>query len=182
MDIIGQNWIRFENNRKVKYRCSRSDFIVSGRFFDRGTWNYPEERFGRIENPLYFCTRRDGRVVDCGGLENRWTERFRGFESLFLRWKQQKLLFTFYGGRLLLDIHNQPKRRDARVVEEARLESVYTSKAYHGFESRSLRTASLSFSSQGAQTFFVDGCCRSGTNRCGRCFLKLYLYIVVICF
>ena len=59
MDIIGQNWIRFENNRKVKYRCSRSDFIVSGRFFDRGTWNYPEERFGRIENPLYFCTRRD---------------------------------------------------------------------------------------------------------------------------
>ena len=59
MDIIGQNWIRFENNRKVKYRCSRSDFIVSGRFFDRGTWNYPEERFGRIENPLYFCTTRN---------------------------------------------------------------------------------------------------------------------------
>ena len=29
--------------------------------------------------------------------------------------------------------------RDARVVEEARLESVYTPKAYHGFESRSLR-------------------------------------------
>ena len=85
MDIIGQNWIRFENNRKVKYRCSRSDFIVSGRFFDRGTWNYPEERFGRIENPLYFCTRRDGRVVDCGGLENRCAERHRGFESLSLR-------------------------------------------------------------------------------------------------
>ena len=87
MDIIGQNWIRFENNRKVKYRCSRSDFIVSGRFFDRGTWNYPEERFGRIENPLYFCTRRDGRVVDCGGLENRWAARLRGFESLSLRLK-----------------------------------------------------------------------------------------------
>ena len=30
-------------------------------------------------------------------------------------------------------------RRDARVAEEARLESVYTSKAYPGFESRSLR-------------------------------------------
>ena len=80
MDIIGQNWIRFENNRKVKYRCSRSDFIVSGRFFDRGTWNYPEERFGRIENPLYFCTRRDGRVVDCGGLKPLSCEL--GFESL----------------------------------------------------------------------------------------------------
>ena len=30
-------------------------------------------------------------------------------------------------------------RRDARVVEEARLESVYTPKAYRGFESRFLR-------------------------------------------
>lgn len=29
--------------------------------------------------------------------------------------------------------------RDARVVEEARLESVYTPKAYRGFESRFLR-------------------------------------------
>ena len=29
--------------------------------------------------------------------------------------------------------------RDSRVVEEARLESVYTPKAYRGFESRSLR-------------------------------------------
>ena len=28
---------------------------------------------------------RGGRVVDCGGLENRWTERFPGFESLSLR-------------------------------------------------------------------------------------------------
>ena len=35
-------------------------------------------------------TRRDGRVVDCGGLENRWTERFRGFESLSLRNKRWK--------------------------------------------------------------------------------------------
>lgn|GEM_PF-829168 len=30
-------------------------------------------------------------------------------------------------------------RRDGRVVEGARLESVYTSKGYRGFESRSLR-------------------------------------------
>jgi hypothetical protein len=34
---------------------------------------------------------------------------------------------------------NLPQRRDARVVEEARLESVYTPKAYRGFESRFLR-------------------------------------------
>ena len=31
------------------------------------------------------------------------------------------------------------RRRDARVAEEARLESVYTPKAYRGFESPSLR-------------------------------------------
>lgn len=31
-------------------------------------------------------------------------------------------------------------RRGARVVEEARLESVYTPKVYRGFESRSLRS------------------------------------------
>ena len=30
---------------------------------------------------------RDGRVVDCGGLENRCTARYRGFESLSLRKK-----------------------------------------------------------------------------------------------
>ena len=30
-------------------------------------------------------------------------------------------------------------RRDARVAEEARLESVYTPKGYRGFESPSLR-------------------------------------------
>ena len=33
----------------------------------------------------YFCAWRGGRVVDCGGLENRWAARLRGFESLPLR-------------------------------------------------------------------------------------------------
>ena len=32
---------------------------------------------------------RDGRVVDRGGLENRCTERYRGFESLSLRQKRE---------------------------------------------------------------------------------------------
>ena len=40
---------------------------------------------------------RDGRVVDCGGLENRWTERFLGFESLSLRKSSKKGCFLFYG-------------------------------------------------------------------------------------
>ena len=31
---------------------------------------------------------RGGRVVDCGGLENRCTARYPGFESLSLRWKE----------------------------------------------------------------------------------------------
>ena len=44
-----------------------------------------------------------------------------------------KVLFYFIGKRIF------PLRRGARVVEEARLESVYTPKGYHEFESRSLR-------------------------------------------
>jgi hypothetical protein len=34
-------------------------------------------------------SRRSGRVVECTGLENQRTERYRGFESLLLR----RLLF-----------------------------------------------------------------------------------------
>ena len=52
----------------------------------------------RIKNKSYLCIAfenkhswkefwRDGRVVDCGGLENRCTARYRGFESLSLRKK-----------------------------------------------------------------------------------------------
>ena len=37
---------------------------------------------------------RDGRVVDRGGLENRCTERYRGFESLSLRQRGVNLRFT----------------------------------------------------------------------------------------
>ena len=37
------------------------------------------------------------------------------------------------------DFRRTRLRRGARVVEEARLESVYTPKGYHEFESRSLR-------------------------------------------
>gem|GEM_PF-6708491 len=44
--------------------------------------------------------------------------------------------------RLCLYPHMQPWR-GARVAEEARLESVYTPKAYRGFESRSLRVVRL---------------------------------------
>ena len=55
-------------------------------------------KFGGFKKKQYLCTRlrkpsyshpdriwRDGRVVDYNGLENRRTERYRGFESLSLR-------------------------------------------------------------------------------------------------
>ena len=35
---------------------------------------------------------RGGRVVDCGGLENRCTARYPGFESLSLRFLKNSLL------------------------------------------------------------------------------------------
>ena len=45
--------------------------------------------FGQLKKVFYFCAWRDGRVVDCGGLENRWAARLRGFESLSLRKTKQ---------------------------------------------------------------------------------------------
>ena len=44
------------------------------------------------ENQAGHLARRDGRVVDYNGLENRRTERYRGFESLSLRSKQRSYL------------------------------------------------------------------------------------------
>ncbi len=46
-------------------------------------------------------------------------------------------IFSYFA--LVLEETKAENWRDARVVEEARLESVYTPKAYPGFESRSLR-------------------------------------------
>ena len=40
---------------------------------------------GTVEFFTFAAHWRDGRVVDCGGLENRCTARYRGFESLSLR-------------------------------------------------------------------------------------------------
>ena len=49
----------------------------------------------------------------------------------------------------MLYLCTQVLRKGARVVEEARLESVYTSKAYHGFESRPFRKYVLSWNLKG---------------------------------
>ena len=46
-------------------------------------------------------------------------------------------IFSYFA--LVLEETKAENWRDARVVEEARLESVYTPKAYPGFESLSLR-------------------------------------------
>ncbi len=46
-------------------------------------------------------------------------------------------IFSYFA--LVLEETKAENWRDARVVEEARLESVYTPKVYPGFESRSLR-------------------------------------------
>ena len=46
-------------------------------------------------------------------------------------------IFSYFA--LVLEETKAENWRDARVVEEARLESVYTPKVYRGFESHSLR-------------------------------------------
>ena len=46
------------------------------------------EKYLVVNKKCYtFVLWRGGRVVDCGGLENRCTERYPGFESLSLRKK-----------------------------------------------------------------------------------------------
>ena len=50
-------------------------------------------------------------------------------------------IFSYFA--LVLEETKAENWRDARVVEEARLESVYTPKVYRGFESRSLRLGTM---------------------------------------
>ncbi len=45
----------------------------------------PHLLWGVAVRLTFAAHRRDGRVVDCGGLENRCTARYRGFESLHFR-------------------------------------------------------------------------------------------------
>ena len=55
--------------------------------------------------------RRDGRVVDYNGLENRRTERYRGFESLSLRNKGCKILqknVNYKAIGISMDWQNEP--------------------------------------------------------------------------
>ena len=71
--------------------------------------------FGQLKKVFYFCAWRDGRVVDCGGLENRWAARLRGFESLSLRKTNEirdteRCLLFFY-------IHWQGHCRKHRATE-----------------------------------------------------------------
>ncbi len=57
--------INFGGKKKTTYLCNRFRTLINS-----------------------FRERRDGRVVDYSGLENRRTERYRGFESLSLRNKR----------------------------------------------------------------------------------------------
>ena len=55
---------------------------------------------------------RGGRVVDCGGLENRCTVRYPGFESLSLRCNARKInilraFFLSLNLKLLSNLQNQ---------------------------------------------------------------------------
>ena len=72
-----------------------------------------------------------------------------GFQSVFKRknrdWRQENPQKFWHFPQNPLSLHPQTSNwSDARVAEEARLESVYTSKAYREFESRSLRKAAHS--------------------------------------
>ena len=61
-------------------------------------------------------SRRDGRVVDYNGLENRRAERHRGFESLSLRKKKRQVLLGVFLLRLRTGSHNINFIRVKQVV------------------------------------------------------------------
>ena len=63
-------------------------------------------------------------------------------------------LYQIFGGFENFLYFCAPKRRGARVVEEARLESVYTPKGYPGFESPSLRNKGCKSSNYEIYTLF----------------------------
>ncbi len=70
-----------------------------------------------FELPLKRSFWRDVRVVECAGLENRCTERYRGFESLSLRKElNQKWLSSFF-----VSIHlicDQARHSDVAVTNK----------------------------------------------------------------
>ena len=78
---LSVKWITFIKYRRnnifvPKYLWYQKRIVILHRFkrkalLERGVW-------------------RGGRVVDCGGLENRCTARYPGFESLSLRFKKIK--------------------------------------------------------------------------------------------
>ena len=79
--------------------------------------------------------RRDGRVVECGGLEIRCTARYRGFESPSLRFLTERYV------QHVSDVH--------RILERCPSGRRYTigsrvcQRWYRGFESLSLRFREL---------------------------------------
>ena len=74
--------------------------------------------------------RRYGRVVDRGGLENRYTEMYRGFESLCLRGEQLNRV-AFYMLKRLGEMPEWSIGAVSKTVERF---------AFQGFESLSLRS------------------------------------------
>src|SRR5262245_5352626 len=58
----------------------------------------------------FFKSRRVGRAVECGGLENRWPARVRGFESLTLRHFSAGVFLAWEGEEVL------PMRTPANIA------------------------------------------------------------------
>ena len=88
-----------------------------------------------IMNLMFYCRKVNN---------NRQVQGIIILTKRLMRSKNVRVVEKFYSGicavlKLLLTFAPQTTRSDARVVEEARLESVYTPKAYRGFESPSLR-------------------------------------------
>ena len=81
ISLYKPNYFDFTKLKRLK---RKTKFFLS--FFLINVLNFLGRNFWWKEKTSTFAiARRDGRVVECGGLENRCTARYRGFESLSLR-------------------------------------------------------------------------------------------------
>lgn len=89
--------------------------------------------------------RRVGRVVDCGGLENRCTERYRGFESLTLRKTARKPSITL--GFLVFTKKSETKTRQKQFGVFSKTLNKKMSKIQNliGFKPAALKTGKVDY-------------------------------------
>ena len=103
------------------------------KFFQEKNWKSSQKSFAAFYTPKTFYAL--SHPIHGSGMKKKCERKMRLCHAKVLPLQQKS------DSRPHWSLHQpqKEKRKGARVAEEARLESVYTSKAYRGFESPSFR-------------------------------------------